>query len=351
MRHEKRRESGGVAARLMGWPLAGEGEVMRKFQLALNCLLAAVCVAPGGATFAQNYPAKIIRIVVPFPPGGPTDLYARIIGQKMQEAWGQSVIVDNRPGGTGLVGSDLVRQAPADGYTLLLTSNSAHVMGPLLREPRSFDPVRDFTPLSMVIRYPMYILVNASLPVRTLGELIALAKARPAQLNYSSVGTGSGGHLACELFNVAAGTNIVHVPYKGAAPAQTALVAGEAQVMCDSVGNSQTLVVAGKLRGLAVTGAQRSPAVPDVPTLMELGFPLEAYIWLGILGPPAMSGALVAKLNAEIVRIMNLPEVRDRVLKGGSELIAGSPEKFAEDMRSESEVWGRVIREKGIKAE
>ena len=222
---------------------------MRKWKLVLKCLLAAVCATSGGTAVAQSYPAKVIRIVVPFPPGGPTDLYARVIGQKLQEAWGQPVIVDNRPGGTGLLGSDIVRQAPADGYTLLFTSNSAHVMGPLLREPRSFDPVRDFTPVSMVIRYPMYILVNAGVPARSLGELIALAKARPAQLNYSSVGTGSGGHLACELLNVAAGTQIVHVPYKGAAPAQTALVAGEAQVMCDSVGNSHALVVAGKLRG------------------------------------------------------------------------------------------------------
>ena len=315
-------------------------------KVALSCMLALIAVEGVAQT---PYPAKPIRIVVPFPPGGPTDLYARVIGQKLQEAWGQPVIVDNRPGGTGLLGSDIVRQAPADGYTLLFTSNSAHVMGPLLREPRSFDPVRDFTPVSMVIRYPMYILVNAGVPARSLGELIALAKARPAQLNYSSVGTGSGGHLACELLNVAAGTQIVHVPYKGAAPAQTALVAGEAQVMCDSVGNSQQLVVAGKLRGLAVTGAQRSPAVPDVPTLMELGLPVEAYIWLGVLGPPAMPAAITAKLSAEIVRIMNLPDVRERVLKGGSEVVASVPEKFAGDMRAESDIWARVIREKGIK--
>ena len=324
---------------------------MRQWKLALDCLLTGACIALSGAAVAQNYPAKVIRIVVPFPPGGPTDIYARVIGQKLQESWGQSVIVDNRPGGTGLLGSDQVRQSAADGYTLLFTSNSAHVMSPLLREPRSFDPVRDFTPLSMAIRYPMYILVNAGVPARTLGELIALAKARPAQLNYSSVGTGSGGHLACELFNLAAGTHIVHIPYKGAAPAQTALVAGEAQMMCDSVGNSHPLVVAGKLRGLAVTGAQRSPAVPDVPTLVELGLAVEAYIWLGMLGPPGMPGALVAKLSAEIVRIMNLPDVRERVLKGGSEVIADSPAQFANEMRAESEIWARVIREKGIKAE
>ena len=314
-------------------------------------LLFVACAAWCGVATAQAYPSKLIRITVPFPPGGPTDLYARVIGQKLQESWGQTVIVDNRPGGTGALGSDIVRQSAPDGYMLLFTSNSAHVMGPLLREPRTFDPVKDFTPLSKVLRYPMYILIHPSLPARSILELIALAKARPGQLNYSSVGTGSGGHLACELFNVAAGTNIVHVPYKGAAPAQTALVAGEAQMMCDSVGFSHPLVVAGRLRGLAVTGAQRSAAVPEVPTLMELGLPVEAYIWLGVLGPPGMPAALVAKLNAEIVRIMNLPEVRERVIKGGSEVIANTAEQFAGEMRTESDVWARVIREKGIRGE
>ena len=313
--------------------------------------LAVVLTVAGGFAAAQSYPAKVIRIIVPFPAGGPTDLYARVIGQKLQESWGQPVIVDNRPGGTGLVGSDIVRQAAPDGYMLLFTSNSAHVMGPLLREPRSFDPVKDFTPLSMVVRYPMYILIHPSLPVRSIPELVALAKARPGQLNYSSVGTGSGGHLACELFNAAARTNIVHVPYKGAAPAQTALVAGEAQMMCDSVGFSHPLVVAGRLRGLAVTGAQRSAAVPEVPTLMELGLPVEAYIWLGMLGPPGLPPAITAKLSAEIVRIMNLPDVRERVVKGGSEVIANTAEQFAGEMRTESDVWARVIREKGIKSE
>lgn len=314
-------------------------------------LLFAVLAAAGATVNAQTYPAKLIRITVPFPPGGPTDLYARVIGQKLQESWGQTVIVDNRPGGTGALGSDIVRQAPPDGYMLLFTSNSAHIMGPLLREPRTFDPVKDFTPLAKVLRYPMYILIHPSLPARSVPELIKLAKAKPGQLNYSSVGTGSGGHLACELFNIAAGTNIVHVPYKGAAPAQTALVAGEAQMMCDSVGFSHPLVVAGRLRGLAVTGAQRSAAVPEVPTLKELGLPVEAYIWLGMLGPPGMPAAVTAKLNAEIVRIMNLPEVRERVITGGSEVIANAPDQFAGEMRAESDVWARVIREKGIRSE
>lgn len=186
--------------------------------------LAVVLTAASGLAAAQSYPVKVIRITVPFPAGGPTDLYARVIGQKLQESWGQPVIVDNRPGGTGLLGSDVVRQAAPDGYMLLFTSNSAHVMGPLLREPRSFDPVKDFTPLSMAVRYPMYILIHPSLPVRSIAELIALAKARPGQLNYSSVGTGSGGHLACELFNVAAGTNTTRAYFFSTAGLTTFLV-------------------------------------------------------------------------------------------------------------------------------
>jgi tripartite-type tricarboxylate transporter receptor subunit TctC len=301
---------------------------------------------------AQGYPSKPVRIIVPFPPGGPTDLYARLIAQQLQEDWKQPVVVENRPGGTGLTGSTVVLQAPADGYTLLFTSNSAHVMSPLLRTPRSFDAVRDFTPLAMVLRYPMYLLVNPGVPAGNIREFIAYAKANPGKLNYSSVGIGSGGHLACELFNMSAGTQIVHVPYKGAAPAQTALVAGEAQLMCDSVGNSQPLVTAGKLRGLAVTAPARSAAVPEVPTLTEIGVPgVEAYIWLGLLGPAKMPDALAARLNAEVVRVMNLPALRDRVLKGGSELMLGSPERFAKDMEEETHLWNRVIKEKGIKAE
>jgi tripartite-type tricarboxylate transporter receptor subunit TctC len=310
--------------------------------LSLHCLVG----------HSQDYPSRAVRIVVPFPPGGPTDLYARLIGQQLQEAWKQPVVVENRPGGTGLVGSALVQQASPDGYTLLFTSNSAHVISPLLHEPRSFDSVRDFTPLVMVLRYPMYLLINPSVPAANITEFIAYARANPGKLNYSSVGIGSGGHLACELFNLSAGTHIVHVPYKGAAPAQAALVAGEAQLMCDSVGNSQALVQAGKLRGLAVTAPARSSAVPEVPTLAEAGVPgVEAYIWLGLLGPARLPDALTAKLNADVVRVMNQPALRDRVLKGGNELMLGSPERFAKDMEEETTTWNRVIREKGIKAE
>lgn len=316
----------------------------------LSALLLALAAA--GGAWAQGYPSKPIRIVVPFPPGGPTDLYARVIGQKLQETWGQPVVVENRAGGTGLIGTRAVLQAPADGYTLLFTSNSAHLVGPLAHDPRPFDSIRDFTPVSMVIRYPMYLIVHPSVPARNIAEFIALLKANPGKYSFSSVGTGSGTHLACELFNLNAGTQMLHVPYKGAAPAQTAVMGGEVQLMCDSVGFSQALVDAGKLRGMALTGERRSAAVPSIPTLAEAGVPgVNTYTWLGLLGPGGMAKEVVARLHPEVVRIMNLPEVRDRVVKGGSDVIADTPEHFAAEMRAESELWLRVIREKKIRPE
>ena len=318
----------------------------------LALLIALVCAQATAQAPEATYPSRPVRIIVPFPPGGPTDLYARVIAQKMQESWGQPALVENRVGGTGQVGSSLVLQAPPDGHTLLFTSNSAHVISPLLRNPRPFDPVRDFTPVTIAVKYPMYLLINPALPAKTIPELIALAKSRPGQLNYSSVGIGSGGHLACELFNISAGTNIVHVPYKGAAPAQAALIAGEAQMMCDSVGNSQAMVAAGKMRGLAVFADQRSTPVPEVPTMEETGLKgLAAYIWLGMLAPAGVPPGILVRLNAEVVRIMSLPDVRDRALKGGNEIVANKPEQFAREMRDEQELWARVIREKNIKAE
>jgi tripartite-type tricarboxylate transporter receptor subunit TctC len=289
-------------------------------------------VMASSAAFSQNYPSKPIKFVVPFAAGGPTDLYARVIGQKLSEAWGQPVIVENKPGATGLIGSGIVKDAAPDGYTLLFTSNSAHVIGPLLHKPASFDPVADFTPITMVLRYPMYFLVANKVPAKSLKEFVALAKAQPGKLNYSSVGIGSGGHLACELINIAAGINTVHIAYKGAAPAQAALAAGEVDFMCDSVGFSQPLVQAGKLRGLAITAPKRSPAVPDVPTVAEQGVPsVEAYIWQGLFGPKGMPDAIKTK--------------------GGSELIGSTPEQLVNDVNAEKAVWSKVIAEKNIKAE
>ena len=300
----------------------------------------------------NSYPNRPIRVIVPFPPGGPTDNYARLIASKMQEGFKQAVVVENRAGGTGAPGTLAVMNAPADGYTLIFTSNSAHLIGPLLKNPVPYDSVKDFTPLTMAIKYPMYLLVNPNLPVKTIPEFIQYAKSKSNQLNYSSVGIGSGGHLACELFNIAAGTNIVHVPYKGAAPAQAALIGGETQMFCDSVGNSQGMVNAGKMRGLALFSDKRSTVVPEVPTMGEMGLQgLAAYIWLGMLAPPNLPLDIQNKLNAELVKIMAMPDVAGFALKGGNDIVANTPAQFGQMMRDEKEIWLKVIREKNIKAE
>lgn len=298
------------------------------------------------------YPNRPIKVIVPFPPGGPTDNYARLIASKMSENFKQPVVVENRAGGTGTPGTLAVMNAPADGYTLIFTSNSAHLISPLLKSPMPYDSVKDFSPLSMVIKYPMYLLTNSNLPVKNVTEFIQYAKTHPNQLNYSSVGIGSGGHLACELFNIAAGTNVVHVPYKGAAPAQAALIGGETQMFCDSVGNSQGMVNAGKMRGLALFSDKRSTVAVDVPTMGEMGLQgLAAYIWLGMLAPPNLPVEIQNKLNAELVKIMAMPDVSAFALKGGNDIVANTPAQFTQMMRDEKEVWAKVIREKNIKPE
>jgi len=320
--------------------------LLRRAVIALGLTMAVT------GALAQAWPSRPIRMIVPFPAGGPTDVYARVIGQRLSEVLGQPVVVEDKPGATGVIGTNAVRDAPPDGYTLLFTSNSAHVIGPLLHNPPPFDPVSDFKPVMMVLRYPMYLLTSAKLPVKTVPELVALAKARPGKLSYSSVGIGSGGHLACELFNMATGINTLHVAYKGAAPAQAALIAGEVDYMCDSVGFSQPQVDAGKLHGLAIIGPKRVPAVPSVPTVAEQGIPgVSAFIWQGVYGPKGMPDAVRDKLNAAIVKIVNEPAFKQRVDRDGYELMASSPEQLTKDMTEEKAMWNRIITDKNIKAE
>ncbi len=333
--------------------------MMRK-TLCSAILLGAMSVALTGLAWSQaapsqsaaDYPSRSIRIVVPYTPAGQTDAYARLIAHGLNAAWGQPVVVENRAGANGLIGTNFVKQSAPDGYTLLFTANSAHTLGPLVRDPRPFEPTGDFTPVAIAVRYPMYLLIDQRIPARTVAELVAYAKARPDRLNYSSAGIGSGGHIACELFSGAAGIGAQHVPYKGSAPAQMALVAGEVQMFCDSVGNSQALVKDGKMRGLAITAPSRLAAAPEIPTMAEVGLPgVEVTIWLGLLGPKGMSAAIATKLNAELVRIMQSPEVRQRALREGTETASVTPEQFATFMQEEQERYGRIIREKQIRAE
>jgi tripartite-type tricarboxylate transporter receptor subunit TctC len=245
-----------------------------------------------------------------------------------------------------------VKQSPPDGYTLLFAANSQHVLAPLLREPRPFDPVADFTPVSMAVRFPNYLVIHAAIPARTVADFIAYAKSKPGQLSYASVGQGSNSHLAGELFNAATGIVAIHIPYKGAAPAQQAVMSGEAHYRFDNVGTSQPFVAAGTLRGLPVTGSHRVPAVPDVPTMAEAGVRgFEIYTWLGLFGPANLPRDVLSKLSAEVTRIMNTPEMKKRALNDGYEVVASAPAQFRSDIQAEVAAASRVIRERGIKAE
>ena len=323
----------------------------RRTQRLLRLAACGLALLAGGA-MAQTWPSKPIRIIVPFPAGGPTDAYARLIGQKLTDSVGQPVIVENKPGATGVIGSTAVRDAAPDGHTLLFTSNSAHVIGPLLHTPNSFDPVADFTPVMTVLRYPMYLLTSTKVPANSIKEFIALAKSSPGKMSYSSVGIGSGGHLACELFNIATGIDTLHVAFKGAAPAQQALVAGQVDYMCDSVGFSHPLVKAGKLKGMAIFGPTRLPAAPDVPTMAEQGVKgVDAYIWQGLLGPKGMPEPVRERLHAALQKIVNDPAFKERLDKAGYELVAGRPDQMVRDMGAEKAMWSRIITEKNIKAE
>lgn len=314
--------------------------------------LALVVCSLGAPALAQEYPARLVRIVTSAQPGGSSDNYARLIATDLQTTWKRPVVVENRSGGTGSIAAQFVKQAPADGYTLLVAANSQHVLGPLLHDPRPFDPVADFTPVSMMVRFPNYLVINASIPARTVAEFVAYAKSRPGQLAYASVGQGSNSHLAGEIFNSITGVDAIHVPYKGATPAQLAVISGEAHYRFDNVGTSQPFVTAGKLRGLAITGARRLPAVPDVPTMAEAGVKgVEIYTWLGLFGPAALPPPVLNKLSVEVTRIMNLPETKKRVVNDGYELVASTPAQFRSDIQAEVVTSLRVIRERGIKAE
>lgn len=305
------------------------------------------------AAWAQDYPTRVIRVIVPFPPAGATDNYARVIGKELQESLGQSVIVENRAGATGVIGSELVKRAPADGHTLLFTSNTAHILGPLPHNPRPFDPAADFTPISKVVRYPLYLVAHPSLPVRSLKEFIALARSRPGQLAYASSGQAGTSHLVTELFNAAAGIKATHVPFKGTSPALQSVMSGETQYIFNNIGVSQPMVLAGRMRGFAVTGEKRSPALPEVPTFAELGVRglEEACTWLGMLAPANLPQPVLTRLNGEVARIMRTPGMEKRVQNDGYVAAVNSPAQFRTEIQAEVATWSKVIRERGIKPE
>ena len=308
---------------------------------------------PAATAHAQSptYPSKPVRIVVPQSPGASTDLTARLIAQGLNEAFRQPVIVDNRPGAGGIAGTEIVTRAAPDGHTLLVVASSLTI-NPALHAKLPYDPVRDFTPITQLSKFPNMLAVHPSVPVKTLQDVIALAKAKPGQLNYASAGSGTGTHMSAELLKQMTGIDIVQIPYKGGGPAVIAAMGGQTQLI---VGTSIGLlphVRSGKLRAIAVTSAKRTAAAPQIPTFAESGVPgYEHEPWNGLLGPSKMPGAVVAKLNAEVVRILHAPEVKKVFEHEGAEPVGSSPGEFAAMIKSETAKWAKVIKAAGIKAE
>jgi len=309
--------------------------------------------AAGPAVAAEiAYPSRPIRIVDPFPPGGPSDIVARSISPRLGEALGQTVVVDNRGGAAGVVGCEIVAKAAPDGHTLLLGPSGALTIQPTLSSKLPYDPRRDFEPVTQLTSGPQVIAVNPSVPARSIPELIALAKAKPGQLNYASGGAGTANHLAAEVFKLASVVNIVHVPYKGTGPALASVISGETQMIISSLLPALPHVKSGKLRALAVTSTSRSAAVPDVPTAAESGLPkFETSSWHGILVPARTPRAIVTRLHDEVVKVLNLPDVRERLTAQGLNVVASTPQAFAGHIKSETEKYARVIKQVGIKPE
>ena len=304
------------------------------------------------AATAQNYPAKPIRLIVPYPPGGPTDLVGRSIGQKLTEAWGQQVVVENRAGAASAVGTEVAARSPADGYTLLLGTSAGFCISPALGGKLPYDPERDFAPITMLVINPQILVVHPSMPVRSVKALVALAKSRPGQINYASVGNASPQHLGMEMLKRMTGISMVHVPYKGTVPAVTDILAGNVSLMFNSMPSVLPQAKAGKLRGIAVSSAKRSAAAPEIPTVAEAGVPGFDYVtWYGLFAPAGTPRDVVARLNAQVVKILSEPELAKRFASQGAEPLGNTPEQLSQYRRSEFERWRRLIAELKLKVE
>jgi len=293
---------------------------------------------------AQTYPVKSIRLIAPFSPGASTDVVGRLLAAKLTESWGQTVIVENRPGAGGIVGAAYVAKAPSDGYTLLMGSvGSLGTIG--LRKNPPYDPVKDFAPITLGVRAASALVVHPSLPVTNVKQLIAFARAHPGELNYASSGVGSPSHLAMEFFNTLAGVQTVHIPFKGPAEATTELLTGRSHIIIQSAVSTLAHLQSGRLRVLATTGSKRMTELPAVPTMIEAGLAgYEVYVWYGVLAPAGTSPEIVTRLNHELVRIFNLPDVKAKLLAQGGELATGSPAEFTEFIRNDVAKWNKVIR-------
>lgn len=322
----------------------------------LNLCLAVLCLAMGGAALAQDsaatYPNKPIRIIVTFPAGGPTDFVARAVGQSLSDAWGQPVVIENRPGAGGNIGMNIAAKAPPDGYTLVLSSFGPMVISPFVYSSLPYDPIKDLTPITLAATNPFFLTVTPSLPATTVPEFIALAKSKPDELTMGSSGVATPSHLAGALFQSVAGIKLTHVPYKGSGESIPAVASGQVQVAVETPILIVPQVKAGKLRALVVSSARRSSLLPDVPTGKEVGMPgFEASSWYGFHAPAGTPKPIIDKINAEMVKALKTPEMRERFAGIGAEALTSSPAEFNAFVEAETEKWGKLIRAIGVKVE
>jgi tripartite-type tricarboxylate transporter receptor subunit TctC len=326
----------------------------RSFRPLFAAFIALTAIGAAAIANAQTpaYPSRPIRLVVPFPAGGTTDILARSVAQKLTEAWGQPVVVDNRPGAAGNIGAELVAKAPPDGYTLLMGTVGTHAINASLYAKMPYDHVKDFVPVILVAGVPNVLVVNPAVPAHSVSELIAYAKANPGKLNFASSGSGTSIHLSGELFKVSTGVQITHIPYKGSAPALQDLIGGQVQLMFDNLPSALPQIKGGKLRALAVTSTTRAAVLPEVPTVAESGLPgFEASSWFGILAPAGTPPAIVTKINGEVAKWVASAEAKEKLLGQGANAAGGTPEDFARHIHAETAKWAKVVKESGAKVD
>ena len=323
---------------------------MRNGVCARLLFVGAVLAAFGA--WAQSFPAKPIRILVPFPAGGSADIMARVVGQKMAETWGQPVVIDNRPGAGGNIAAEMAAKAAPDGYTLFLCVVGTHAIHQSLYKKLPFDPIKDFAAVAYIAGVPNVVVVHPSIPVTSVKELIAFVKARPGRINFGSSGTGTSVHMSGEMLKVMAGLDMTHVAYKGNPQAVTDLIAGQIELMITNTPSVIPYIKNGRLRPLAVTGRERSAALPDVPTMEEAGLPgYESTAWFGLVSPAAVPRGIVNKLNSEVMRIVGLADVRQNLSSQGAEPLAMTPDEFGDFMKAETLKWAKVVRASGARAD
>ncbi|MGH8639448.1 MAG: Bug family tripartite tricarboxylate transporter substrate binding protein [Burkholderiales bacterium] len=323
---------------------------LRKTWLCVAFCAAATTLFGGAAGAAESaFPTRPIRLIVASSPGGPNDLLARIVSAPWGEVLGRTIVVDNRAGAAGMIATEIAARAVPDGYTLLVGFPGPLIIGPGMSASPPYDALKDFTPISLMASGPFVLLANPGVPAKTMRELVALAKSQPGKLNYGSGGAGQSSHMAMELFKLVAGIDMVHVPYKGAGPGMTALIAGEVSVMFASIGSAIAHINSGKLRAVAVGGARRAAALPNVATIKESGFAFDAASWYGIVAPRNLPQPIVSRLQSTLTATLNAPAMQSRLTDLGFEVNASTPAQFAEHLRSETAVWNKVIAATGMR--